>query len=134
MCYQLPFQNNPRPNLPVMVYILGGAFKFGQAAKYGADYMMEEDVVLVNFDFRVGPFAHLNTEDMEIRGNQALKDQVMALRWVQENIAKFGGDPKRVLIFGNSSGGSYVSAQVISKMSEGNQHSVYEKFRCWLAI
>ena len=108
---------------------------------------MDEDVVLVLFDFRVAAFGtvsstadtfwtgypeigmtlfhfmlgHLNTEDMEIRGNMALKDQVMALRWVQENIAKFGGDPKRVLIFGNSSGAAYVHGHLLSKMSRGKK-------------
>ena len=60
---------------------------------------------------------------MEIRGNMAYKDQVMAMRWVQENIAKFGGDPKRVLLFGNSSGAASIHAHILSFMNQGTELS-----------
>jgi carboxylesterase type B len=55
-----------------------------------------------------------------VPGNNGLKDQVMALRWVQQNIAQFGGDPGNVTIFGGSSGGSCVHFHMLSPMSEGN--------------
>ncbi|CAG7820651.1 unnamed protein product [Allacma fusca] len=119
---KLPSPENPEPNLPVMFYILGGAYIFGRSNRYGAEYIMDEDVILVHVDFRVGPFGHLSTEDHEIRGNMAFKDQVLALKWVQENIAKFGGDPKKVVIFGNSSGAASVHAHIISNMSKGLFH------------
>jgi hypothetical protein len=62
----------------------------------------------------------LSTGDSVVPGNNGLKDQVMALRWVQQNIAQFGGDPGNVTIFGGSSGGACVHFHVLSPMSEGN--------------
>ena len=61
----------------------------------------------------------LSTGDAVVPGNNGLKDQVMALRWVQQNIAHFGGDPGNVTIFGNSSGGACVHYHMLSPMSEG---------------
>lgn len=65
----------------------------------------EQQVVLVSINYRLGSLGFLNTDDGRIRGNMGLKDQAEALRWVQLNAAAFGGDPKRVTIFGHSAGG-----------------------------
>jgi hypothetical protein len=62
----------------------------------------------------------LSLPEAGIPGNNGLKDQVMALRWVQRNIAKFGGDPSRVTIFGESAGGASVHYHLLSTMSKGN--------------
>lgn len=64
----------------------------------------------------------LSTEDDVIPGNYGLKDQVMALRWVQKNIVKFGGDPGQVTIFGGSSSGACVGYHMLSPMSKGLFH------------
>ena len=61
----------------------------------------------------------LSTGDAVIPGNNGLKDQVMALRWVQQNIKQFGGDPGNVTIFGESAGGASVHLQLLSPMSKG---------------
>lgn len=61
----------------------------------------------------------MSTEDMVMPGNFGMKDQVMALRWVQENIHSFGGDADRVTIFGESAGGASVHLHVLSPMSKG---------------
>jgi len=61
----------------------------------------------------------LSTGDAVIPGNNGLKDQAMALRWVQQNIAQFGGDPDNVTIFGESAGGASVHYHMLSPMSEG---------------
>ena len=61
----------------------------------------------------------LNLENAEVPGNAGLKDQVMALRWVRDNIDKFGGNPDDVTIFGQSAGGASVQYHIISPMSQG---------------
>jgi len=68
-------------------------------------------------------FVHLGfltLPEARIHGNNGMKDQVMALRWVQKNIAQFGGDPNRVTIFGQSAGGASVHYHLLSPMSKGN--------------
>ena len=79
--------------------------------------------------FAIGLFisGFLNTGDDVVRGNMGLKDQTMALRWVQENIGNFGGDPKMVTIMGQSAGGSSVHLHMFSPLSEG-------KFSCCLLL
>jgi carboxylesterase type B len=103
---------------PVMVYIHGGG-QFGSATRYGAEYFMDEDVVLVTLHYRLGVLGNLNTNDSNARGNQGLKDQVMALQWVKDNIKKFGGSSRKVTIFGNSYGGMEVTSHLLSPMSNG---------------
>ncbi|CAG7728483.1 unnamed protein product, partial [Allacma fusca] len=92
--------------LPVMVFIHGGAFQEGTGSIYKPDYLMDEDVVYVNPNYRLGVLGFLNTGDTVIRGNMGLKDQALALRWIKDNIQAFGGDPNNITIFGQSAGGA----------------------------
>ncbi|KAJ8687539.1 hypothetical protein QAD02_023333 [Eretmocerus hayati] len=109
---------------PVMFYIHGGGFYFGSGddTYYGADYLMRKDIVLVTINYRLGIFGFLNLEDELAPGNQGLKDQIMALQWVQDNIANFGGDPENVTIFGESAGGASVHYLTLSPLSKGLFH------------
>ncbi|CAB0029994.1 unnamed protein product [Trichogramma brassicae] len=106
---------------PVMVWIHGGAFNLGSGDNmfYGPDYYMRKDIVLVTLNYRLGIFGFLNLEDKLAPGNQGLKDQVMALKWVRDNIASFGGDPDRVTIFGESAGAASVHYLTLSPMTKG---------------
>lgn len=75
--------------------------------------------MLVSFNYRCGAFGFLSFDDPKIGvpGNTGLKDQTLALKWVQKNIANFGGDPKNVTIFGESAGGASVHYHMISNHS-----------------
>ncbi|XP_068202509.1 venom carboxylesterase-6-like [Palaemon carinicauda] len=112
---------NSEPNLPVMVFIHGGAFLFGDAQNVGGtpNFLLVKDVILVSIQYRLGVLGFLSTGDSIIPGNFGMKDQSLALRWVQENIQDFGGDPGQVTIFGQSAGGASVHFHLLSPYSEG---------------
>ena len=121
---------DPTANLPVMVWIHGGAFIFGSGSgeSYDGSSLASQDVVLVTINYRLGLFgfyAHpaLAQESEEgIVGNQGLHDQIAALQWVQDNIANFGGDPANVTIFGESAGSMSVCYLVASPRTKGLFH------------
>lgn len=62
---------------------------------YDPGYFLDHDVILVTANYRLGPLGFLSSENEHCPGNFGLKDQVMVLKWIQENIKRFGGDPKR---------------------------------------
>lgn len=109
---------------PVMFYIHGGAFAFGSgsATLYGPGRLMDSGVLLVSVNYRVDAFGFLSTGDAASPGNYGLMDQAMALKWVHDNIDAFGGDSKRVTIFGQSAGAWSVGYHLLSSMSTGLFH------------
>lgn len=111
--------------LPVMVWIYGGALVHGNTPQYPLDALAQQGVVLVSMNYRMGRlgfFAHpalAQESPNEVHGNYGYLDQQAALRWVQKNIAAFGGDPKQVTIFGESAGGGSVIVHLTSPLSKG---------------
>nr|WCC58167.1 carboxylesterase [Pharsalia antennata] len=107
--------------IPVMVWIYGGFFQEGDSrySSYGPDYFLDQDVVVVTFNYRVSVFGFLSTQDAAASGNWGLKDQILALHWVKDNIKYFGGDPKRVTIFGESAGSASVSYLLQTHLAKG---------------
>lgn len=114
-------------SLPVMVWVHGGGFVGGSGADARCDgtLLASEDVVVVSFNYRSGMFgflAHpaLSRESAEgVSGNYGLLDQLQALRWVRDNIEAFGGDPRRVTVFGVSAGSASISLLLTSPMAKG---------------
>ncbi|XP_046753867.1 juvenile hormone esterase-like [Diprion similis] len=117
-------KSDKSPLLPVMVYIHGGAFVGGNARsdRYGPEYLLDANIVLFLPSHRVGPFGFLSTGDKIASGNWGLKDQILALKWVQKNAKYFGGDPDRVTLFGASSGGACVHLLTLSDLTIGLFH------------
>jgi para-nitrobenzyl esterase len=113
--------------LPVMVWIHGGAFVFGSGSSpdFSGVQFARQGVILITFNYRLGrlgffAFPALSQEHPEeLKGNYAYMDQIAALKWVQRNIAAFGGDPKNVTVFGESAGGVSVHTLLTSPLSRG---------------
>lgn len=113
--------------LPVLVWIYGGGWQNGSASMplYWGDALAKRGVVVVTIAYRVGAFGFLAHPELSREsahhssGNFALLDQIAALRWVQKNIAAFGGDPARVTIAGQSAGSMAVSILMASPQARG---------------
>ncbi|XP_054287979.1 juvenile hormone esterase-like [Macrosteles quadrilineatus] len=127
----------PKPKYTVMVFIYGGGFEIGSAYSYtyGPDYFLDEDIVLVTLNYRVGVLGFLSLDDPALPGNLGLKDQRLALRWIHRNIIYFGGDPRRITIFGQSAGAASVHYHMKFTSHEGLFRSAIlqsgSSFDCW---
>ena len=118
---------SPKEKLPVMVWIYGGGFGGGTTTDpvFEGSELAREGVIVVSTAYRVGKLgflAHpgLSAENPEgVSGNYGLLDQIAGLKWVQRNIAAFGGDPSKVTIFGESAGGIAVSMLCASPLAKG---------------
>jgi para-nitrobenzyl esterase len=113
--------------LPVLVYFYGGGFAAGDSSepRYDGASLASREMVTVTVNYRLGVFGFLALPELAresahgAAGNYGLLDQHAALRWVRENIAKFGGDPSKVTIGGESAGSVAVSAHLASPLSQG---------------
>jgi para-nitrobenzyl esterase len=106
--------------LPVMVWIHGGGFFSGSGGIYKADTLATKgDVVVVSLNYRLGVFGFLASDKIPGSGDYGLEDQQRALRWVRGNIARFGGDPSQVTLFGESAGGISACSHLAAPGSAG---------------
>jgi len=111
-------------NRPVMVWLHGGALVTGESDGYDPANLVRRGVVVVTINYRLGALGFLADRALAARpggpaGNYGLMDQQAALRWVHRNIARFGGNPHNVTIFGESAGGLSVLSQVVSPGARG---------------
>ncbi|XP_015187995.1 PREDICTED: acetylcholinesterase-like [Polistes dominula] len=123
-----PPDSPERNGLPILVWIYGGGFMTGTATLdvYDADIMAStSNVIIASMQYRVGAFGflylnkHFGSNSEEAPGNMGLWDQALALRWLRDNAAAFGGDPDLITIFGESAGGSSASLHLISPVTRG---------------
>ena len=118
---------NAKVKKPVLVYIYGGGFRSGGSACpiYDGEAIAKKDVVFVSFNYRVGVFGFLSHPELSKEsshhssGNYALLDMIAALKWVQQNIASFGGDPMQVTIAGQSAGAFAVNFLCATPLAKG---------------
>ena len=117
----------PQAKLPVMFWIHGGGFNFGSTSlpEYEGKNLAAKGVVVVTVNYRLGPLGFLAHPLLDAEsasgtsGNYGLLDQIAALKWVQQNITAFGGDPSQVTIFGQSAGSRSVSLLLMSPLAKG---------------
>lgn len=113
----VPASATATSNLPVKVWLYGGANEAGGISNPTYDgCTASESIIQVSINYRLGPLGFLAVQELNITGNQGIQDQLLGLRWVQENIGVFGGDPSRVLLFGQSAGAQ--DTFVISSLPE----------------
>lgn len=113
--------------LPVLVWIYGGGFAGGSTSTpvHNGEHLARKGLVLVSINYRVGTLGFLAHPELsaesprKVSGNYGLLDLIAGLKWVQQNIARFGGDPNRVTIFGESAGGIAVSMLCASPEAKG---------------
>jgi para-nitrobenzyl esterase len=113
--------------LPVLVYLHGGFNVYGSSRKTVEDHLLYDGesiaargpAIVVTLNYRLGVFGFLASRELGTRGNFALLDQIAALQWVKKNIAAFGGDPSRVMLFGHSAGAVDACALVASPRAKG---------------
>jgi para-nitrobenzyl esterase len=121
-----PANATAKSKLPVMFWIHGGGFSAGASSepRHNGDFLPLKGVVLVTINYRLGIFGFLVTSDLAneangTAGNYGLMDMVAALQWVKANIKRFGGDPGKVTIFGESAGSEAVSTLMASPTAKG---------------
>ena len=113
---------------PVMVWLHGGAHQYGSGSQslYQSNALVEEGVVLVTINYRLGAFGYLAhpalTEEAGTSGNYGLLDQAAALVWVRDNISAFGGDPENVTVFGESAGAQSITELMALPAADGLFH------------
>lgn len=116
-----------RRGRPVMVFIHGGGYSAGSSRDFhgqGVGFVRDGGIVYVSFNYRLGALGYLDltrysTRLRPIDSNLGLRDQVAALRWVRENIGRFGGDPRNVTLFGESAGGNAVTTLMATPAAKG---------------
>jgi para-nitrobenzyl esterase len=126
-CLQLNVWAPPKAKAaPVMVWIHGGGHRWGAGWIYGGENFARDGVVVVTINYRLGALGYFATPEIaaaakagEPVGNYGLMDQIAALKWVQRNIARFGGDPKNVTVFGESAGGMSTLALLATPAAKG---------------
>lgn len=111
---------NSTTSKAVMVFIHGGGFLLGGSQQnHDFQTLLQKDVIAVMFQYRLGVLGFLSTEDSSAPGNLGLKDQTLALHWVKDNIASFGGDVDRITIFGRSAGAASIHYQMLAPSAAG---------------
>lgn len=112
--------NKLHQKFAVIFFIHGGGFSEGSANDYfyGPDFLLEQNVILVTTNYRLGTFGFMSLNTKTYSGNMGMKDQQLALKWTYRNIRAFGGDQQRITLMGQSAGTNY-SFEIQTKFFEG---------------
>lgn len=117
--------HTPDPNkdahLPVIVFLYNELFKvsYNASREFGPDFFMKEDVLIVTVHHRIGSLGFLGFDDDLLPGNNGLRDVILALKWLKENVGNFGGNPSRITLMGNHDGAGLVDVLLHSPKAKG---------------
>ncbi|XP_066589452.1 carboxylic ester hydrolase-like isoform X2 [Prorops nasuta] len=114
-----PITTNEEELLPILFFIHGGEFQYSGGSLYDPKYLLDRDVILVTFNYRLGPLGFMSTEDDVVPGNMGLKDQGLALRWTSDNAKALGGNNNKITIVGQGSGAASAQYHYQSHWSAG---------------
>ncbi|CAK9823923.1 Esterase FE4 [Anthophora retusa] len=102
---------------PVLIWVHGGGFRRGSACQYELRNIMKKKIVVVSIQYRLGSLGFLSTGTKELPGNNGIFDMMLAVKWVENYIEYFGGNPKRIIPFGHGTGASSAFMLALSKVS-----------------
>ncbi|RCN34667.1 Carboxylesterase [Ancylostoma caninum] len=111
----------PSPGFPIMFWVHGGGYESGSAVAYGykalADIYIPRDIIVVTIQYRLGVYGFFSTGDSRMPGNLGLFDMAEALKFIHANAEKFGGDPSRITVCGNSAGSAAAGQLILSPVT-----------------
>ncbi|XP_072402305.1 para-nitrobenzyl esterase-like [Diabrotica undecimpunctata] len=116
-----PVKPSSNKSLPIFFWIHGGSYVYGAGSMllYNPKLLVDYDIIVVTINYRLGALGFLTTLDENIPANLALKDQLLALKWTHQNIHKFGGDPKKITVGGESAGSISAGFHLLSRSAKG---------------
>ncbi|XP_076246503.1 carboxylesterase 1E [Calliopsis andreniformis] len=112
-----PMLSEPGDGYPVLIWIHGGGFRRGSACQYEMRNIIKKKVVVVSIQYRLGSLGFLSTGTKELPGNNGIFDMMLAVKWVEDYIEYFGGNPKKIVAFGHGTGASSAFILTLSQLS-----------------
>lgn len=122
----VPKSASSQNHIPVLVWIHGGGFSSGSSGGFGPKFLVRHDIIVVTINYRLGPYGFMCLGIPEVPGNQGLKDQLLALRWINDNIHSFGGDVSKITIMGESAGAISIDLHLYSAEAQLFRSAILE--------
>lgn len=112
---------NENPNLPVIVFLMNEQFRmsYNITKDYGPDFFMSENVIIITVNHRLGSLGFLSNEDDVLPGNNGLRDVILAMKWLHDNVDRFGGDINRITLMGNQGGAVIIDMLLHTPKAKG---------------
>lgn len=128
----VPKSASSKSLVSVLVWIHGGGFSGGSSGLYGPKFLVRNDIIVVSINYRLGPYGFMCLGTPDVPGNQGLKDQLLAFRWINDNINSFGGDANRITVMGESAGAMSIDLHLHSAQEKLFRSAILESGMAYL--